>query len=264
VRVAVALLLPEPLATEVDGLRRAFGADLAHVAPHITLVPPVNVRVDDLATALAVLRAGASAVSGPLTLELGPAATFAPVNPVVYLAVGGADGALLVRLRERLLTGPLARTIDLPFVPHATIADDHPPARIDAAVRAIDGFVTTCTFPTLHLLQDGASGRHRWNPVAEAALAPRVVVGRGGWELEVSVGAIADPEVVVVLEDDWSSGARPEGARPVVAAARHDGAIVAALAGWARDGEVAVAATFGNPDVVALLEQHAAAHVSSR
>ena len=42
---AVALLLPEPLDVEVDALRRACGDPmLERVRPHVTLVPPVNVR----------------------------------------------------------------------------------------------------------------------------------------------------------------------------------------------------------------------------
>ena len=93
-RLGVALLVPPPVAVEVDGLRRALGdPSRRRIPPHLTLVPPVNVREEDLGAALDVLRRAARAVP-PLDLRLGPAATFHPVNPVVYLAVGGAVAAL--------------------------------------------------------------------------------------------------------------------------------------------------------------------------
>ena len=58
VRLAVALLVPEPAATEIDGLRRALGdPGLAKVVPHITLVTPVNIAVDRVPDVLADLRA---------------------------------------------------------------------------------------------------------------------------------------------------------------------------------------------------------------
>src|SRR5687767_10146098 len=56
-RLGVALLLTGQLGHEVDGLRRALGdGALGRIPPHLTLVPPVNVRDDRMADALAVLR----------------------------------------------------------------------------------------------------------------------------------------------------------------------------------------------------------------
>lgn len=252
-RVAVALLLPEPLATEIDGLRRALGAPTDRVAPHITLVPPVNVRADDVPAALTLLRSAASSVAAPLALSLGPVATFHPVNPVVYLAVGGPDAERLAPLRERLLVPPLARRIDLPFVPHVTLTDDHAPERIEAALDAISAFAAPVSIDSVQLLDDDAPGPHRWNPVAAARLGPRVVVGRGGWELEVSVTSLADPEVAPRLGEMPSP---PEGALPFVVVGRHDDSVVAAIAGWRRDGESHVERQAGDPEVAAMLERH--------
>src|SRR3546814_172824 len=93
-RLGVVLLVPQPLATEVDGVRRALGdGALARIAPHITLVPPVNVAERDRPEALAIVRRAAGA-SRPLHLTLGPVVTFAPVNPVAYLHVGGDEEQL--------------------------------------------------------------------------------------------------------------------------------------------------------------------------
>ena len=44
-RLGVVLLVPEPAATEIQGLRRAVDDPaLDSIPPHLTLVPPVNVR----------------------------------------------------------------------------------------------------------------------------------------------------------------------------------------------------------------------------
>jgi 2'-5' RNA ligase len=253
-RLAVALVIPAPLATEIDGLRRALGAPTDHVAPHITLVPPVNVRVEEVPVALAVLRGAAASISAPLALSLGPVATFHPVNPVLYLSVGGPDATQLAPLREQLLVAPLARRIDLPFVAHATLADAHPPDRIEAALDALSAFEAPVSIDSVQLLDDDAAGSHRWNPVAEARLGPRVVVGRGGWELEVSATTLADPEVAPMLGE---LPVPPDGARPTVVVGRNDGSVVAAIAGWVRDGDVHVERQAGDLEVAAMLERHA-------
>src|SRR5690349_3124288 len=97
VRLGVVIVVPEPVATEIQGLRRALGDPvLDRIMPHVTLVPPVNVRVDDVPAALAVLRAAAAGARA-LTVELGAPQTFGPGSPTLHLPVGGSD-ADLVRL----------------------------------------------------------------------------------------------------------------------------------------------------------------------
>jgi 2'-5' RNA ligase len=197
-RVGVALLLPEPVRTEVDGLRRALGDPTRpRIPPHLTLVPPVNVRDDRMADALAVLRA-AAATSRPLRLALGPPATFLPVNPTVYLDVGG-DLDALHALRDRVFRDPLERTLTWPFVPHVTIADDIDPARIPAALAALADYTADVTVDRVHLLQEGP-GR-TWEPVADAPFAPPAVIGRGGLPLELTTTERLDPEGTA-LDDD--------------------------------------------------------------
>ena len=61
-RLAVALLAPVGIADRIDALRRAVGvAEPFHVPPHITLVPPVNVRDEDIPEVLSILRRAAAA-----------------------------------------------------------------------------------------------------------------------------------------------------------------------------------------------------------
>lgn len=164
-RLGVALLLPADLAGEIDGLRRALGDGARErIPPHITLVPPVNVREEQVDEAFAVLRRAAG-TTPPLSLTLGPPATFLPDNPVVYLHVGGELGPLIT-LRDAVFVGPLERPLTWPWVPHVTIADEAAPERIAAAVVALRDYVVEATFDSVHLLRE-TPGRI-WQPVANA------------------------------------------------------------------------------------------------
>jgi len=143
-RVAVALLVAQPLATELDGLRRALGAaERERVPPHITLVSPLNLRDDGLLAALDRVRSAASAAA-PLTVTLGPATTFDPVTPTVHLAVGGDGLDALLALRSAMVAEePLARADPHEFTPHVTLARrarGAVPVPADRLWR-IDGFV---------------------------------------------------------------------------------------------------------------------------
>lgn len=195
-RFGVALLIPSPFDAEIDGLRRACGdGALGKVPPHVTLVPPVNVREDAVDDALAVLRAAAAA-AGPLVLTLGPAATFQPDTPVLYLEVGG-DLDALHRLRDAVFVAPLARRLTWPFVPHVTLAEEQPAQRLTAAVAALADYRVDVRIERVHLLEetkDPERGR-TWEAVADAPLAPKVVVGRGGLPLELVASTTLDRSV---------------------------------------------------------------------
>jgi 2'-5' RNA ligase/GNAT superfamily N-acetyltransferase len=234
-RLGVALLVPPPIAGEVDGLRRACGdPSLGRVVPHLTLVPPVNVRVERMGEALAVVRAAAAA-SAPLHLALGPAATFWPDTPVLYLAVGGdLDG--VHRLRDAVFAEPLARTLTWPFLPHVTLADGLAPERLAAAVDALADFTAGITVDRLHLMEEtrDATGRRVWGPIADAPLGPPAVVGRGGLELALSATLLVDPEAAA------ATGVAPPrpgaGGRPLVVTGRRRDGVAGVATGWTRDG----------------------------
>jgi 2'-5' RNA ligase len=246
-RVAIALLLPAPAATEIDGLRRALGdRGLATVVPHITLVPPVNVAVDRVPQVLADIRAVAASTL-PITLQVGPPETFSPVSPVVYLRVAGEQVAAVQAVREALCTGALARPAVHEFVPHVTITEDCPPDRIDAAVEALQDYTVDVRIDRLHVLRDRAPGPRRWNPVADMVFEPPLVVGTGGLPLEVTVAALADPEVALVFDDRAVDV--PVGAEPIVVVARREREILAAARGWTAAGDPTFVDIVGDRDV---------------
>jgi 2'-5' RNA ligase/GNAT superfamily N-acetyltransferase len=210
-RLGVALLLPPDVAAEVNGLRRAVGdSSLARIPPHVTLVPPVNVRGEKLGAALAVLRAAAAATPTAITLTLGPPGTFLPDNPVLYLVV---DGELvpLHAVRNRVFKPPLERPLSWPFVPHVTLADEAPVDRIEAATAALANYAAVARVDRVHLLREvkGPGGR-RWEPLADAAFGPPAIIGRGGLALELTASRMVDPEAAELLQGaDLQSTAGP-------------------------------------------------------
>ncbi len=234
VRLGVALLIPPHHDREIDGLRRALGDPaLDRILPHLTLVPPVNVREDDLVDAARVLRE-AGAATRPFRVQLGPAASFLPENPVLYLAVG--DGADQVQvLRDQVFHPPLERKLTHAFVPHVTIADEADPSRIEAALVAIGEYRIEVTFERVHLLQE-REGR-RWDPIGDFPFAAPAVIGRGGLELELTVSKRHDPDATAFQAREWPAAdlavfGTTELPNPVAISARRDGVVVGLASGY--------------------------------
>ena len=236
-RLGVVLLVPQPLATEIDGVRRALGDEARErIPPHITLVPPVNVAERDLPRAFTLVRTAASTIA-PLTLRIGPVATFAPVNPVAYLRVGGEPQVLeaLERLRTKCLEGPLERSSEHEFVPHVTVANELDDTRLDQAARLLSDFSVETTIDRVHVLAE-LPGR-TWRPVADAPLGERpAVVGRGSLPLDITVSGQPDVEAAALLSfEEQTAGL------PFAVTARRDDSVVAAAWGWSARGALEVA-----------------------
>jgi 2'-5' RNA ligase len=234
VRVAVALLLPTRASDEVDGLRRALGADPDYIAPHVTLVPPLNLADDDIGSAMAVLRSAAAGCAQPLTLRIGPLDSFLPANPVVFLSVSG-DLDRLGALRDACLQGPLDRPDDRPFIPHVTVTRGLGPTEDSMLRRLLGHYERDTTVERLHLLAQVTTEerpRH-WAPVADVSLEPRRVIGTGGLELEVTSSELADPEArrMLATHDQRVPLCAPPW-RSVVVTGRCEGVVVGVV--WGR------------------------------
>ena len=238
-RLGVALLVPRPVAGEIDVLRRACGDQaVGRIAPHLTLVPPVNVREDRVDDALGVLRSAAAATR-PITVTLGPLTTFLPTNPVLYLAVGGEVEAVGA-LRRRVFVEPLARSLTWDFHPHVTVVDGAEPDRLDAASTALAGYRAEVTFSQVHLLQErrDEAGIRVWHPVADVALGAAAVVGRGGLELELAVSDQLGPDARAFEERERATGhgegPTRAGRHDLAVTARREGQVVGTARGWTR------------------------------
>lgn len=209
------MLLDEPWRSEVQGLRRALRSpSLDTQPPHLTLVPPVNVpenRVDD---AVAVLRREAARCGPTLRLTVGPAASFAPVSPVIYLRVGGDGLDELHRLQVGVFRGPLLRTVDYDYVPHVTLHESAPDEAISAALPVLDGFRVDVEFDRVHLLEQGPD--RVWRPLTDVAFGPPTVRGRGGVELHLRWSYLPAPDVRSLFE---RHGDRPDPHMPTGRAA---------------------------------------------
>jgi 2'-5' RNA ligase len=200
-RLGVAVLIAEPVGTEIDGVRRAFGDSARlRIAPHVTLVPPVNVREELLGEAIDVVRS-ASASARPLVLELGPVATFGPASETAFLDVGGPGLGALCDLRRDVLRPPLLRADERAFKAHVTVMTKLDPARMAALVDAGAGFRADVSVASVHLLEllRPDRGEPRWTPIDEFPFAGRALVGRGGFETEITVaryGGLIDVRAV--------------------------------------------------------------------
>lgn len=173
IRLGVALLLPARPAAEVDVLRRALGGPEAvhHIPPHLTLVPPINVREERLEDVESVIRRAAAAAR-PISATLGPPASFLPASPVLHLAVGPGEAVTDVkRLRDAVSVEPMARDLAWPFVPHVTLLDGGDRARIAAAVEALSVLVVDVTFGAVTLLREqrDEDGVRIWRPVLDVS-----------------------------------------------------------------------------------------------
>lgn len=233
-RLGVVLLVPQPLATQIDGLRRALGDDaFGRIPPHVTLVPPVNVTERDLPVALEVVRRAAAATP-TLALTVGPVATFHPVNPVAYLSVDGDDDQIeaLTHLREACLAAPLDRPQDHEFVPHVTIASTLDDERLAAVTAVLTDLVVHVAIERVHVLAEQA-GR-QWVPIADAPLGvDAATVGLGSLPLEMTVSGRPDLEAAALLAVDGDGSGLP-----FAVTARRDGNVVAAAWGWTAGGHL--------------------------
>ena len=238
-RLGVALLIPPPLDAEVDGLRRALGdGALGRIPSHLTLVPPVNVREDDVPDALRLLRDAASRTS-PFVVRVGPPATFSPVNPVVYLAVDGAGRDDVVRLRDAVFRPPLERTLTWSFEPHVTVADEVASTeRITAALSSLRDYTVEVRFDRVALLEQGE--RRIWRPIAEVPFERPSIVGRGGgMEVTLDRSTMLDDEAERWTLAEWAAYSEAEYGiaeedEPFAIAARRGGAVVGTATGALR------------------------------
>lgn len=244
-RLGVALLLDEPVRSEIEGLRRAVGdPTLGRIGPHLTLVPPVNVHPRNLEAAIERIRSAAARQPGAIVSTLGPPSTFVPDNPVLYLGVGG-DIDRLRRLRDDVFQAPLERKLTWPWVPHVTLGDGIAEDRIHAALAVMRDYACVATFDRVVLLEERA-GRV-WVPLADACLEPPAVIGKGGIPLTIVRGRNVDPyagramaeagvEQRTVQAPTKGSGAQGSVfSRPIVLTA-HTGGSFAGIAGAWVDG----------------------------
>ena len=131
-RIGVAIDIPEPWGSQLTRRRAASGDPQAAYTPaHVTLLGPTDVATDLLPAVEKHLEAVASAQQ-PFAIHLRGTGTFRPVTEVVFVTVAQGISEC------ELLAGAIAaaegvhRDGRFPYHPHVTVAQDVPPAALDA------------------------------------------------------------------------------------------------------------------------------------
>ena len=167
VNLGVVITVPEPFATTLSAWRERVGDPQGwRVPPHVTLLPPTQVRTERLAAAerhLAAVAAGGE----PFDMHLSGTGTFRPVSDVVFVVVA-AGTTQCEQLEGRVRSGPLSRPIRFPYHPHVTVAHDVPAEQLDAAYWGLAGFEARFPVDVFTMFVEGRDGV--WLPRREFPL----------------------------------------------------------------------------------------------
>jgi 2'-5' RNA ligase len=210
-RLLVVVPVPGPTADKIDGIRQALGdPSLGNIGPHITLVPPVNVRDDQLLEACVLLRSLASQPT--LSSQIGPITSFAPASPVLYLEV--TELAAIRSIRDRIFQPPLSRPLSNEFIPHITVMRRATDDQIEHIPRLTD-FTELVELVNVEILEESidANGRH-WSLLDDVALGSEFISGRGGLETVLTSSRRAGPDELARQGVDASADV-------VITASRH-------------------------------------------
>lgn len=182
-RVGLAHLFTRNNELLLDGIRSALGGfGIGRIPPHITLTPPSNLYPRDIPGEIYRLRRLASEVI-PFHLEIGPAGTFSPVSPVLYLSVKGERLAQLYSLQTKIASSPLYRSLNRSYVPHVTLVDGEEETIICQAVEVLDSKIFDEEFTSFEMMLSPTQGY--WEPASDFRFDRSRKVQRGGMTIEV-------------------------------------------------------------------------------
>ncbi len=115
---ALVTYLRNPVGEFVEQLRRELHPTLAHMAAHLTILPPRELAGTE-AAALEFLEEACGQVV-PFTVDLGDVETFLPATPTVFIEVKQAAYRMR-ELHDRLCGSGLRCEESWPYIPHLTI-----------------------------------------------------------------------------------------------------------------------------------------------
>ena len=172
--IGVAIAVPEPWGTQLQGYRTALGDASAEGIPtHITLMPPFDIDPDDL-PAIEEHLAKASATTPAFKIHLRGTGTFRPVSPVVFVVVV-EDISACEQLAITIRRGPLASDLQFPYHPHVTVAHHLDDASLDKAFDELASFECSWLADRFSLyVHDDEKG---WAPTRDFPLSPGAGTG---------------------------------------------------------------------------------------
>jgi 2'-5' RNA ligase len=134
--LGIVVPIPEPWAQLLVDWRAKVGdPQAALVPPHVTLLPPTEVRVADR-DAISAHLAEVARAHPPFDMHLSGTGTFAPVSDVVFVAVARGIGNCEL-IANDVRRGPLERSLAFPYHPHVTVAHDVPRDMLEAAYSGL-------------------------------------------------------------------------------------------------------------------------------
>jgi 2'-5' RNA ligase len=117
-RYALVTYVRNPVGEFVEQLRRELHPTTAHMAAHLTILPPRELTGTE-AAALEFLEEACSRVI-PFSVDLGDVETFLPTTPTVFIAVQHAASRMR-QLHDQLCRRGLHCEETWPYTPHLTI-----------------------------------------------------------------------------------------------------------------------------------------------
>ena len=117
-RYALVTYVRNPVGEFVEQLRQELHPTLAHMAAHLTILPPRELAGTE-AAALEFLEAACGRVV-PFSVDLGDVETFLPTTPTVFIEVKQA-GYRMRELHDQLNGKGLRCEESWPYIPHLTI-----------------------------------------------------------------------------------------------------------------------------------------------
>lgn len=161
-RIGVAVDIPEPWGRMLTARRAAAGDPQAAYTPaHVTLLGPTEVATDALPAVEKHLESVAAG-QAPFTIHLRGTGTFRPITEVVFvtLAVGISECELLAEAITS--SDDINRGSRFPYHPHVTVAQDVPPAALDAVFADLGDFSAIFHVTAFTLFSHGGEGP--WRP----------------------------------------------------------------------------------------------------
>jgi 2'-5' RNA ligase len=117
-RYALVTYVRNPVGEFVESLRRELHPSTAHMAAHLTIIPPRELQGSEN-KAIEFLEEACSHVL-PFDVELGDVETFLPTTPTVFIQVV-RFAYRLRELHDRLCVNSLGCPENWPYMPHLTI-----------------------------------------------------------------------------------------------------------------------------------------------
>src|SRR5271165_4070592 len=130
-RYALVTYVRNPVGEFVEQLRRELHPTIAHMAAHLTILPPRELRGTE-ADALEFLEEACARVV-PFKVELGDVETFLPTTPTVFIQVKRAAYKMR-ELHDQLCGRELLCDESWPYIPHLTILKTENDEQAHAAV----------------------------------------------------------------------------------------------------------------------------------